>query len=90
MKLGYEDDGEEVPILTKNVKVHGLSTFGGALAIISTILGGGIVGLPYAVYLLGLPLGIVLNLLVDYISYESGMMYMSLRSIMPNQPNSLY
>ena len=71
-------------------KEHGLTPFGGALAIISTILGGGIVGLPYAVYLLGLPLGIVLNLLVDYISYESGMMYMSLRSIMPNQPNSLY
>lgn len=62
---------------------HKLTAFGGALAIISTILGGGIVGLPYAIYLLGLPLGFVLNLVVDYISYESGMMYMALRSLMP-------
>jgi amino acid permease len=40
--------------------------------------------------MLGLPLGFVLNLVVDYISYESGMMYMALRSLMPGQPNSLY
>jgi amino acid permease len=67
-----------------------LSAFDGALTIVSTILGGGIVGLPYAIYMLGLPLGIVLNLAVDYLSYESGMMYMALRSLMPNNPNSLY
>ena len=60
------------------------------MAIISTILGGGIVGLPYAIYLLGFPLGVVLNLAVDYMSYESGMMYMALWNIMPDNPNSLY
>lgn len=74
----------------KSHNEHELTAFGGALAIISTILGGGIVGLPYAIYMLGLPLGFVLNLVVDYISYESGMMYMALRSLMPGQPNSLY
>lgn len=60
------------------------------MAILSTILGGGIVGLPFAIYMLGLPLGIVLNLVVDYISYESGMLYMALRNLVPDNPNSLY
>ena len=80
--------GSTLPSLQHNNE--GLSTFGGALAIISTILGGGIVGLPYAIYLLGLPLGVALNLAVDYMSYESGMMYMALKNLMPDSPDSLY
>jgi amino acid permease len=74
---------EVAVIVQSDEEKEKLSTIGGALAIISTILGGGIVGLPYAIYLLGLPLGILLNLVVDYISYESGMMYMALRTRMP-------
>jgi amino acid permease len=85
--------------LLTNVKAHsleidgrpeGLTTFGGGLAILSTILGGGIVGLPYAIHTLGLPMGIALNLVVVFLSYESGMMYMALRSMLPNRPDSLY
>ena len=39
---------------------HGLSINQGALAILSTCVGGGIVGLPLAMYNLGLPLAIFL------------------------------
>jgi len=37
---------------------HGLTLYQGSLAILSTCVGGGIVGLPLAMYDLGLPLAI--------------------------------
>ena len=55
-----------------------------------TIIGGGIVGLPYAIYLLGLVCGIALNLGVAYLTYISGIIYISLRNLIPGTPNSLY
>ena len=69
---------------------EGLSTIGGALAVISTIIGGGIVGLPFAIYMLGLVFGVSLNLLVVYMTYISGILYLCLRDLIPGTPNSLY
>ena len=43
---------------------QGLSTFYGSLAILSTIVGGGIVGIPLSFYSLGLPLGTLTSLLI--------------------------
>lgn len=63
---------------------------GGALAIISTIVGGGIVGLPLAMLTLGLLVGISLNALICYITFLSGIVYLALRDLIPGKPNSLY
>jgi len=67
-----------------------LDAFGGGLAIVSTIIGGGIVGLPYAVFLLGLVVGIILNLVICYLTFVSGILYLALRDLIPGKPNSLY
>lgn len=69
---------------------HGLNALGGGLAIVSTIIGGGIVGLPYAVFLLGLVVGLSLLLVVCYQTFFSGILYLALRDLIPEKPNSLY
>lgn len=63
---------------------------GGALAMVSTIIGGGIVGLPYAVLHLGLVVGISLNFIVCGITHGSAVLYLHLRELIPGTPNSLY
>jgi amino acid permease len=68
----------------------GLTATGGSLAIVSTIIGGGIVGLPFAMLTLGLVVGILLNISVCYITFLSGILYLSLRELIPGRPNSLY
>jgi amino acid permease len=68
----------------------GLTATGGSLAIVSTIIGGGIVGLPFAMLTLGLFVGILLNISVCYITFLSGILYLSLRELIPGRPNSLY
>jgi amino acid permease len=70
--VGY---GTTLPSLQKE---HGLNAFGGGLAMVSTIIGGGIVGLPYAMFLLGLVVGISLNLVICYLTFVSGILYLSL------------
>lgn len=39
---------------------HGLTQLSGAMALVSTCVGGGIVGIPLASYNLGLPLAVIL------------------------------
>jgi len=68
----------------------GLDATGGSLAIVSTIIGGGIVGLPFAMLTLGLVLGIILNIAVCYVTFLSGILYLALRELIPGRPNSLY
>ena len=82
--VGY---GTTLPSLQKET---GLNAFGGGLAMVSTIIGGGIVGLPYAMFLLGLVVGIALNLLICYVTFVSGILYLALRDIIPGKPNNLY
>ena len=69
---------------------HGLSINQGALAILSTCVGGGIVGLPLAMYNLGLPLAIVLQILVMFSTHMSSNMYLYIKDIVPDRPDSLY
>ena len=69
---------------------HGLSINQGALAILSTCVGGGIVGLPLAMFNLGLPLAIFLQVLVMFSTHMSSNMYLYIKDIVPDKPDSLY
>ena len=63
---------------------HGLTTFSGALAIISTCVGGGIVSLPLAYYNLGIPIAIVLNILVIIMTVYSGKIFLAIKDALPD------
>ena len=69
---------------------HGLSIKDGVLAILSTCVGGGIVGLPLAMFNLGLPLAIFLQILVMFVTHMSSNMYLYTRDIVPDKPDSIY
>ena len=69
---------------------HGLTTFTGILAILSTIIGGGIVSLPYAFVSVGLPLGIFLNIFGVLITIFSIDLYLAAKEIIPDKPESYY
>ena len=60
------------------------------LAILSTCVGGGIVGLPLAMYSLGSPLAIILQIGVMTTTHIGSMMYLHTKDIVPGKPESLY
>jgi len=62
----------------------GLSAFGGSLAILSTIIGGGVVGLPYSFYQTGIPLGVALNIVFAILTLYSCLLFMKARNIVGN------
>lgn len=69
---------------------HGLTTFTAILALISTIIGGGIVGMPYSMLHFGFPLAIVFNVLAVMVTIASGTMYLAIKDTIPDRPESLY
>lgn len=69
---------------------HGLTTFQGMLAILSTCVGGGIVGLPLAMYNLGIPIAIFLQILAMIATHWSAKMYLFAKDRVPDSPDSLY
>lgn len=73
-----------------NAGGHGLTVTQGALAILSTCVGGGIVSLPLAMYNLGAPLSIFLQCLVMVATHSSSNLYLYIRDIVPDKPDSLY
>ena len=62
----------------KFIKQSGLSVFGASLAIISTIIGGGIISVPYAFTAPGFSNGLVINLII--ISFMLFTTYLYLKS----------
>ncbi len=69
---------------------HGFTVNQGALAILSTCVGGGIVGLPLAMFNLGIPLAIFLQILVMLSTHASSYMYLGVKDLVPDKPDSLY
>ena len=69
---------------------HSLTTFGAVLTIISTIVGGGIVGLPYAFLELGLWVSLGCMLLVALQTLNSIWIYLKAKDLIPAKPESLY
>jgi amino acid permease len=60
------------------------------LTIISTIVGGGIVGLPYAFLELGLWLSLICMFLVAIQTLNSIWIYLKAKDLIPTKPESLY
>ena len=69
---------------------HGLTTFTGTLAILSTIIGGGIVSIPYSFISFGIPLAVVLNIFAVIMTYYSADLYLACKDAIPDKPESLY
>ena len=69
---------------------HGLTTFTGVLAILSTIIGGGIVSIPYSFVSVGIPIGIFLNIFAVIITIFSIDLYLAGKDLVPDKPESMY
>lgn len=53
-----------------------MTVWGASAALLSTIIGGGIVGIPYAMYLSGIPVGLIINVICFALSYLSTYLFM--------------
>jgi hypothetical protein len=69
---------------------EGLTIFTGILAILSTCVGGGIVGLPFSMFHFGMPLALFLHFVVMYMTNKSCMLYLKTKDLIPDQPESLF
>ena len=69
---------------------HGLTTSTGVLSVISTIIGGGILSIPYSFVSFGIPIGIVMNLLAVVMVTVSVFIYLRVKDLIPDKPESLY
>ena len=61
-----------------------LSIFGAALTVMSTIVGGGIVGLPYAFLHTSIPIGIALNSIFSLVTIYSCYLYLKAKDFTGN------
>jgi len=52
-------------------------------ALLSTIIGGGIVGIPFSMYHTGIPFGIILNFIVMMASWYSCKLYLGAKLLVP-------
>ena len=69
---------------------EGLTLCSGVLALTSTCVGGGIVGLPHAFLNLGISGAIVLNILVIISTALTINLYLGIKDAVPDKPESLY
>jgi len=69
---------------------HALTMFGGTLTILSTIVGGGIVGLPYAFLELGLWVSLFLITAMSLITINTSWIYLKAKDLIPGKPESMY
>jgi len=60
------------------------------LALLSAIVGGGIVGIPFAMFHTGIPLGIVLNFCVALAGWYTGNLYLKVKDLSPTYVESMY
>ena len=69
---------------------HKLSVFQTSLALVAANIGGGLLGMPFAYYHLGLFLGIIICVGVALISFIASMMQLKTKDLSPRRYESLY
>jgi amino acid permease len=81
-----------VSLIKKEVetKKGGLTSFEGALSLLSTMIGGGIVTLPFSFRQLGIPLGLFACVAVMCLTQVSALLWLKTKRLMPSEPNSVY
>lgn len=62
----------------------------GSLAVLSTCVGGGIVGIPWSMYQTGIPLGLLINAVVACAVQYSCLLYLEAKNNVPIPLNSIY
>lgn len=88
MKHSIAGYGTTLPSLQHEGK--GLTSIGAGLSITSTIVGGGMVGLPYAIYLLGVVAGFILLYGAAYTTHWSTYLYFGIQELVPGNYSSIY
>ena len=83
-------DMATIALSDNSMGAHKLSTIGAALTLISTIVGGGIVGLPFAFYNLGLQYGLLFLLFMALQTVYSTKLYCGAKDLIPGKPESLF
>jgi amino acid permease len=86
-----DDESQSSGFLSAHSTSHSkLSTFGAALAIVSSCIGGGVVGLAFAFYNVGIPMATILLVIVGLQTLESIRLYLAAKDLIPGQPESMY
>ena len=69
---------------------HALNVFGGITAVISTMVGGGIVGVPYTFYQLGIVPASIFMVVMGILTVNSCWLYMKAMCLVPGKPESIF
>lgn len=67
-----------------------LTAFEAGLALLSAIVGGGIVGIPFSMIQTGIPFGLFLNIVIALAGVYSGYLYLVCKDLSPTYVESLY
>lgn len=88
-------DMEKMESLSRIAEMNGqispkLTVFESALVLVATNIGGGILGLPFAFYHLGIPLSLILCFIMATLGHFSSMMYLKTKDLTPGKYESIY
>ena len=71
-------------------KPKGQKPFEASLALLASIIGGGIVGVPFSMEHTGIPLGLILLIVFGFCAYYASVLYFETKLLSPHRINSLY
>ena len=74
----------------KGRPIKGMTAFEAGLALLSVIVGGGIVGIPYAMFHTGIPLGLFINVIMALACYYTSTLYLRVKDLSPIYVESLF
>ena len=81
---------DEFDTWTKQQGISKLSIWGAALAFLSTIIGGGIVSIPYSFYNAGVPISVLILTSSALVAVNAGRLYLWAKELTPGKPENIY